>query len=316
MSDKRHFTVVEGKKEHGLFVGRTPSSVAKKVVSKLSKGGNKVVFELRETTQGSKKKVYGPYEGMKKKLKEPRKVGDRVYKYESIVKKIEKKGGKSLVRIKINPKHHALSDHGYTHVENMPVEKRHDILKKVLAYLQEKYGEKEGFRKLIDQMNAASVLLKSSNPKESKIFAIDRDWISGLYKKFKGGQGNEGLYEENTFRFSFQPSSRNSPLVYMVDKVSKKESNNDRARFRIIPITRSGMNAGPIPVVLEDFVETLTKHMNDYGYLSDRGDKRELLLSIQRGIPKAKTFGDKWAKFREVIKKEITKNSNNRNNRN
>ena len=38
MSDKRHFTVVEGKKEHGLFVGRSPSSVAKKVVSKLSKG--------------------------------------------------------------------------------------------------------------------------------------------------------------------------------------------------------------------------------------------------------------------------------------
>ncbi len=27
MSDKRHFTVVEGKKEHGLFVGRSPSSV-------------------------------------------------------------------------------------------------------------------------------------------------------------------------------------------------------------------------------------------------------------------------------------------------
>ncbi len=93
MSDKRHFTVVEGKKEHGLFVGRNPSSVARKVVSKLSKAGKKVVFELREITQGSKKKVYGPYEGQKKKLKEPRKVGDRVYKYESVVKKIEKKGG-------------------------------------------------------------------------------------------------------------------------------------------------------------------------------------------------------------------------------
>ena len=93
MSDKRHFTVVEGKKEHGLFVGRNPSSVARKVVSKLSKGGKKVVFELREITQGSKKKVYGPYEGVKRKLKEARKVGDVVYKYESVVKKIEKKGG-------------------------------------------------------------------------------------------------------------------------------------------------------------------------------------------------------------------------------
>jgi len=86
MSDKRHYTVVEGNKEHGLFVGRSPSSVAKKVVSKLSKG-KKVTFYLREITQGSKKKVYGPYEGYKKKLKEPRKVGERVYKYESVVKK-------------------------------------------------------------------------------------------------------------------------------------------------------------------------------------------------------------------------------------
>jgi len=92
MSEKRHFTIVEGKKEHGLFVGRSPSSVAKKVVSKLSKG-KKVTFYLREITQGSKKKVYGPYEGIKKKLAKPVKVGDRVYKYESIVKKVEKKGG-------------------------------------------------------------------------------------------------------------------------------------------------------------------------------------------------------------------------------
>ncbi len=96
MPNKRHFTVVEGNKEHGLFVGRTPSSVAKKVVSKLSKG-NKVVFSLREITQGSKKKTYGPYEGYKKKLKEPRIVGDRVYKYESVVRKIEKKGGGDVV---------------------------------------------------------------------------------------------------------------------------------------------------------------------------------------------------------------------------
>ena len=77
MSEKRHFTIVEGKKEHGLFVGRSPSSVAKKVVSKLSKG-KKVTFYLREITQGSKKKVYGPYEGIKKKLAKPVKVGDRV----------------------------------------------------------------------------------------------------------------------------------------------------------------------------------------------------------------------------------------------
>lgn len=95
MSEKRHFTVVEGKKEHGLFVGRSPSSVAKKVVSKLSKGGKKVIFELREITQGSKKKTYGPYEGIKKKLSDPVKIGDRVYKYESKVHRVKRKGGEN-----------------------------------------------------------------------------------------------------------------------------------------------------------------------------------------------------------------------------
>ena len=87
MSNKRHFTIVEGKKEHGLFVSSTPSGAARKVVSKLSKG-KKVTFYLREITQGSKKKVYGPYEGIKKKLDKPIKVGDRVYKYEPVVKKM------------------------------------------------------------------------------------------------------------------------------------------------------------------------------------------------------------------------------------
>ena len=193
MSDKRHFTVVEGKKEHGLFVGRSPSSVAKKVVSKLSKG-DKVCFFLREITQGSKKKTYGPYEGQKKKLKKPIKVGDRVYKYESEVHKVEKKGG--AIRIKINPKHHALTDHGYSHPQKMSLTARHKALFGALSFLQKKYGVKKGFVKLIDQMNAAAVLLKRTDPLESKTIKIDRDWVSGLYKEYKqtGGIGWGSTY--------------------------------------------------------------------------------------------------------------------------
>lgn len=95
-------------------------------------------------------------------------------------------GGRSQVRIKINPHHHALSEHGYTHVVNMPVDKRHRILRKVLKFLQEKYGERQGFRKLIEQMTAAQVLLEHSKPRESRVFEKDRDWVSGLYEKFKG----------------------------------------------------------------------------------------------------------------------------------
>ena len=54
--DKRHFKVVEKNgKEHGLYVSSTPSSAAKKAVSKLcsSNKSKKVEFYLREITQGS-----------------------------------------------------------------------------------------------------------------------------------------------------------------------------------------------------------------------------------------------------------------------
>ena len=99
--DKRHFTVVIGSKEHGLYVSSTPSSAAKKAVSKLcaSNKSKKVEFYLREITQGSKKKTYGPYVGEMKKLKTPIELKGRVIRYETNVhlKKVQKsmKGGES-----------------------------------------------------------------------------------------------------------------------------------------------------------------------------------------------------------------------------
>ncbi len=58
---KRHFTVVMGGKEHGLYVSSTPSSASKKAVTKLcaANKSKKVEFHIREITQGSKKKTYG-----------------------------------------------------------------------------------------------------------------------------------------------------------------------------------------------------------------------------------------------------------------
>lgn len=100
--DKRHFTVVEKSgKEHGLYVSSTPSSAAKKAVSKLcaSNKSKKVEFYLREITQGSKKKTYGLYQGEMKKLKTPIELKGRVIQYEIKVhlKKVQKsmKGGES-----------------------------------------------------------------------------------------------------------------------------------------------------------------------------------------------------------------------------
>jgi hypothetical protein len=91
--DKRHFTVVIGSKERGLYVSSSPSSAAKKAVSKLcaSNKSKKVEFSLREITQGSKKKTYGPYLGEMKKLKKPIELKGRVIRHEI---KLHLKNGK------------------------------------------------------------------------------------------------------------------------------------------------------------------------------------------------------------------------------
>jgi hypothetical protein len=93
---KRHFTVVMGGKEHGLYVSSTPSSAAKKVVTKLCAANKKkkVEFYIREITQGSKKKTYGPYVGHIEKLKEPIELEGRVIKYKSVAKLSGKSGAK------------------------------------------------------------------------------------------------------------------------------------------------------------------------------------------------------------------------------
>ena len=93
---KRHFTVVMGGKEHGLYVSSTPSSAARKAVTKLcaANKSKKVEFHMREITQDSKKKTYGPYEGYIEKLKEPIELNGRVIKYKPVAKLSGKSGAK------------------------------------------------------------------------------------------------------------------------------------------------------------------------------------------------------------------------------
>jgi hypothetical protein len=85
---KRHFTAVVGKEEQGLYNSYNPSSAARKAVSKLCANDKKsqVEFFIRETTQGSNKKTYGPYLGYVKKLKEPIQLEGRVIKYTPVAK--------------------------------------------------------------------------------------------------------------------------------------------------------------------------------------------------------------------------------------
>jgi hypothetical protein len=101
-SSKRHFTAVVGSKENGLYISASPSSAARKIVSKLcaSSKSKKVEFCVREITQGSKKKTYGPYLGEMKKLAKPIELKGRVIRFDIKVhlkkKKTAIKTGKKI----------------------------------------------------------------------------------------------------------------------------------------------------------------------------------------------------------------------------
>ena len=92
-STKRNFTVVIGSKEHGIYVSSSPSSAARKAVSKLcaTDKKRKVSFHIREITQKSEKKIYGPYLGYIEKLAKPIELKGRVIKYKIHVEKIREK---------------------------------------------------------------------------------------------------------------------------------------------------------------------------------------------------------------------------------
>ena len=102
---KRHFTVVIGNKDNGLYVSTTPSSAARKAVTKLcaSNKSKKVEFHIREITQGSKKKTYGPYVGYIEKLKEPIELKGRKVEYKPVAKLKGKKmnGGGGELKVEI-----------------------------------------------------------------------------------------------------------------------------------------------------------------------------------------------------------------------
>ena len=95
-SSKRHFKVVIRKKEHGLYCSSSPSSAARKAVSKLcaTDKKKKVEFSLREITRESRGKTYGPYLGYIEKLKVPIQLKGRLIEYKpnaKLIKKTEKK---------------------------------------------------------------------------------------------------------------------------------------------------------------------------------------------------------------------------------
>ena len=105
-SSKRHFTAIIGKKEQGSYVSSSPSSAARKAVSKLCADDKKrkVIFSIRETTQKSNKKIYGPYIGYMQKLDKPVELKGRVIRYKPVAK-LDKKLSAKKGGIKQNGGH-------------------------------------------------------------------------------------------------------------------------------------------------------------------------------------------------------------------
>ena len=96
-TSKRHFTVVIDSNEHGLYVSSSPSSAARKAVTKLcaTDKKRKVQFHIREITQKSEKKTYGPYLGYIDKLAKPIELKGRIIRYKPVAKLIKKTGKKN-----------------------------------------------------------------------------------------------------------------------------------------------------------------------------------------------------------------------------
>jgi len=156
---KRHFTVIMENKEHGLYVSSTPSSAAKKAVTKLctANKSKKVEFYIREITQDSKKKTYGPYLGYIEKLKEPIELKSHIIKYKPVAKLIEKKSAKKKVMKGGNPRELLAEIYKFTNKADSP-EKTQEGLQKL-----------EGFINRIDEESTKIIKeLTELKDKESK----------------------------------------------------------------------------------------------------------------------------------------------------
>ena len=127
---KRHFKVIIGNEEYGLYTSSTPSSAAKKAVSKLcaDNKNKKVEFSLRETTQSSNKKIYGPYLGYMQKLDKPVELEGRVIRFKSIVKRTNQVGGSFKVGDHVSSKNPVM-------IKNLNGRKNRYVVLKVYSHL-------------------------------------------------------------------------------------------------------------------------------------------------------------------------------------
>lgn len=181
LATKRHFTVVIGNKENGLYVSTAPSSAARKAVTKLcaSNKSKKVEFHIREITQGSKKKTYGPYVGYIEKLKEPIELKGRKVEYKPNAKLKGKKmsGGENVSNINQLYPIHQIS----ITVDTISIEKD-NILKHLENYTPQQFKHKIFFER---------VSAKTFQNKDRMKYTISFHTQNGLdwFKTYLSSQG-------------------------------------------------------------------------------------------------------------------------------
>jgi hypothetical protein len=182
-----------GGKEHGLYVSSTPSSAARKAVTKLcaANKSKKVEFEIREITQGSKKKTYGPYTGHIEKLKEPIELKGRVIKYKPVAKlsgkSSTKKGGMrggTVYKFKIYSLPHSITVNGKIHnsgtiITDLTENKKYFFHNSIMEYADKIYkshtGKKwDGFEQDFDVSDDRIGRLKEQlNNPENEIIIVE-----------------------------------------------------------------------------------------------------------------------------------------------
>ena len=195
-TSKRHFTVVIQNKEHGLYISSTPSSAAKKAVSKLcaSNKKKKVEFHIREITRDSKKKTYGPYIGYLEKLKIPIKLKEYIIKYNPVAK-LKKKSTVKKVGMKGGTKEIFKNYRGNYYLMRPKIEieteEKEDLFKKIdmvrLVFDKEKYIQE--MRTMVEMTELTSVLfdIRKSQPcrlKNILEFLFRNDITDDILQKF------------------------------------------------------------------------------------------------------------------------------------
>jgi hypothetical protein len=223
---KRHFTVVMGNKEHGLYVSSTPSSAAKKAVTKLcaANKGKKVEFHIREITQGSKKKTYGPYDGYIEKLKEPIELKGRVIKYKPVAKLSKKIGVKKggmfkafggPAIVEVNPCYHYRTKENRIRTTALRIE----------PSLEGNYVTDRGDPILLNEKEIVKILEIKKDPKSKVDFGrVEKDGVSGwvrmnyILQDNSNGSSVQCIFNpklgeaRKLWKESFEPAPRRSIL--------------------------------------------------------------------------------------------------------